>query len=50
MLGVVAVDDVADLTEQEDEFDTDSESDADNNTDKVQQKQLGQSGLFRYGK
>ena len=33
MLGVVAVDDVRDLPEQKDEFDTDSEGDADNDTD-----------------
>ena len=33
MLGVVAVGDVRDLPEQEDEFDTDSEGDADNDTD-----------------
>ena len=33
MLGVVAVGDVPDLPEQKDEFDTDSESDADNDTD-----------------
>ena len=36
MLGVVAVGDVTDLPEKEDEFATDSESDADNDTD-VQQ-------------
>ncbi|CAH3135624.1 unnamed protein product [Pocillopora meandrina] len=33
MLGVVAVGDVTDLPEQQDEFGTDSESDADNDTD-----------------
>ena len=33
MLGVVAVGDVRDLPEQKDEFDTDSEGDADNDTD-----------------
>ena len=33
ILGVIAFGDVTDLPEQEDEFDTDSESDADNATD-----------------
>ncbi|CAH3038765.1 unnamed protein product [Pocillopora meandrina] len=33
MLGVVAVDDVTDISEKQDEFDTDSEIDADNDTD-----------------
>ena len=33
MLGVVAVGDMTDLPEQQDEFDIDSESNADNDTD-----------------
>ena len=33
MLGVVAVGDVTDLPEKQDEFDTDLESNADNDTD-----------------